>query len=265
MSQEILNDQHVVVVGCGALGKNVAMSLASMGIGTLTLVDFDNIEEVNLGTQGWPAELVGRAKTEALAALCVQLNPALRVFTLNQKIDRPIAQNARYDGAAWTAPANWQGATVICCVDKMSARADIASHLWELSGQFIDGRMAGLTGQVLAKIPGKFDLPAYCNTLVNDDAQFDGACTMQSTYFAAAITAGHMIGQWFKLISENLNELVEPRIRFDLLSDTMEVMVGRAPEEQPLARGEEQARKERSVERTQLSRPLDVDQAIAYE
>ncbi|TXH88488.1 MAG: hypothetical protein E6Q78_10540 [Rhodoferax sp.] len=43
-----LLDKHVVVLGCGAVGAVVADSLASTGIGRLTLVDGDNYSEDNV-------------------------------------------------------------------------------------------------------------------------------------------------------------------------------------------------------------------------
>ncbi len=38
---------HVAVIGCGGLGEHVVQQLASLGIGTLTLVDGENLSESN--------------------------------------------------------------------------------------------------------------------------------------------------------------------------------------------------------------------------
>jgi molybdopterin/thiamine biosynthesis adenylyltransferase len=49
--QERLQEAHVLLVGCGALGGVLAQSLARAGVGTLVLVDRDVVEETNLPRQ----------------------------------------------------------------------------------------------------------------------------------------------------------------------------------------------------------------------
>lgn len=49
--QRKLGDAHVAVVGCGATGAAVAGLLARAGVGTLTLIDRDYVEESNLQRQ----------------------------------------------------------------------------------------------------------------------------------------------------------------------------------------------------------------------
>ena len=49
--QQRLRDAHVAVVGCGATGAAAAGLLARAGVGTLTLIDRDFVEESNLQRQ----------------------------------------------------------------------------------------------------------------------------------------------------------------------------------------------------------------------
>src|SRR3984885_1169827 len=49
--QRQLAGSHVAVVGCGATGAAAAALLARAGVGTLTLVDRDFVEESNLQRQ----------------------------------------------------------------------------------------------------------------------------------------------------------------------------------------------------------------------
>ena len=44
---------RATVVGVGAVGRQVGLQLAAMGVGWLQLVDFDTVETVNLGPQGY--------------------------------------------------------------------------------------------------------------------------------------------------------------------------------------------------------------------
>jgi len=49
--QQQLQSAHAVIMGVGGLGSPAAMYLAAAGIGTLTLVDFDTVDNSNLQRQ----------------------------------------------------------------------------------------------------------------------------------------------------------------------------------------------------------------------
>ena len=49
--QDKLNSKHIVILGCGGIGNLVSVSLVCSGIGKVTLVDTDTIEESNLTRQ----------------------------------------------------------------------------------------------------------------------------------------------------------------------------------------------------------------------
>ena len=68
------------VVGVGAIGRQVALQLASMGITWLELVDFDLVEPSNLASQGYLEEDLGKLKVEATAQLCRRINGKLVSF-----------------------------------------------------------------------------------------------------------------------------------------------------------------------------------------
>ena len=57
---------NIVICGAGALGSNLAESLARCGAGGLKVIDRDRIEEVNLSTQPYELEEVGALKAESL-------------------------------------------------------------------------------------------------------------------------------------------------------------------------------------------------------
>ena len=78
--QERLRAARVLIVGAGGLGSPVALYLAAAGIGTLGLVDFDQVDESNLQRQVlFDTASVGAAKTEAARARLMALNPETRV------------------------------------------------------------------------------------------------------------------------------------------------------------------------------------------
>src|SRR4051812_44808168 len=63
------------VIGVGAIGRQVALQLAAIGIRKLQLVDFDLVDETNVTTQGYLHEDVGTAKVQATAAAITRLDP----------------------------------------------------------------------------------------------------------------------------------------------------------------------------------------------
>ena len=60
---------HAVVVGVGAVGRQVALQLAAFGVPRMTLIDPDTVSVENLAPQGfWESDL-GRSKVEAVAGI----------------------------------------------------------------------------------------------------------------------------------------------------------------------------------------------------
>jgi sulfur carrier protein ThiS adenylyltransferase len=57
--RERLGQVKVTVIGVGAIGRQVALQLASIGVRRLQLVDFDAVDLTNVTTQGYLAEDVG--------------------------------------------------------------------------------------------------------------------------------------------------------------------------------------------------------------
>jgi molybdopterin/thiamine biosynthesis adenylyltransferase len=90
--QAALKKARVLVVGAGGLGAPALMYLAAAGVGTLGVVDDDEVSLSNLQRQvihGTPD--VGRSKVESAAATIRRLNPHV---TINTHAARLTAGNA---------------------------------------------------------------------------------------------------------------------------------------------------------------------------
>jgi molybdopterin/thiamine biosynthesis adenylyltransferase/rhodanese-related sulfurtransferase len=90
--QRRLRIARVAVVGAGGLGSPVALYLAAAGIGTLTLVDDDEVELSNLQRQiihDTPS--LGTAKAKSAAARVEALNPDVEVVAHGSRL---MADNA---------------------------------------------------------------------------------------------------------------------------------------------------------------------------
>jgi molybdopterin/thiamine biosynthesis adenylyltransferase/rhodanese-related sulfurtransferase len=78
--QARLKAARVLCVGAGGLGSPAALYLAAAGVGTLGLVDFDDVDVTNLQRQVlYTTADVGRPKLEAAAERLSAMNPALNL------------------------------------------------------------------------------------------------------------------------------------------------------------------------------------------
>src|SRR5574341_2636026 len=80
--QEKLKAARVLLVGAGGLGSPAALYLAAAGVGTIGLVDFDEVDFSNLQRQilhGTPD--VGRSKLQSAKDRLNALNPNVNVVT----------------------------------------------------------------------------------------------------------------------------------------------------------------------------------------
>lgn len=86
--QVALTQAHVMLIGCGGIGSPALQYLAAAGIGRLTLVDSDTVDESNLQRQTVfaPAD-IGHAKAELAAAWVRRFDPAIAVRTVVARID----------------------------------------------------------------------------------------------------------------------------------------------------------------------------------
>jgi molybdopterin/thiamine biosynthesis adenylyltransferase len=85
--QQKLLSASALVIGAGGLGSPAALYLAAAGVGSLTLVDGDNVDLTNLQRQILHAtESVGRPKTESGRAALSRINPEVEVVPVQQRV-----------------------------------------------------------------------------------------------------------------------------------------------------------------------------------
>jgi adenylyltransferase/sulfurtransferase len=78
--QRKLKAAKVLVIGTGGLGSPLALYLAAAGVGTLGLVDFDNVDTSNLQRQIIHGTAdVGRSKCQSAAARLRDINPEVKL------------------------------------------------------------------------------------------------------------------------------------------------------------------------------------------
>jgi molybdopterin/thiamine biosynthesis adenylyltransferase len=85
--QVALTRAHLVLIGCGGVGSPALQYLAAAGIGRLTLVDSDVVEDSNLQRQTvFTTTDIGQSKAEMAAAWVRHFDPVLEVRAVNVRI-----------------------------------------------------------------------------------------------------------------------------------------------------------------------------------
>jgi len=112
-----LQATHICVIGIGGVGSWAAEALARNAVGTITLIDLDNIAESNVNRQLHAVDgAFGKAKVTAMAERIKLINPTASVIEIEDFVTIENASamlNRDFDG-------------VIDCIDDAKAKAAIA-------------------------------------------------------------------------------------------------------------------------------------------
>jgi adenylyltransferase/sulfurtransferase len=85
--QEKIQNSKVLVIGAGGLGCPVLQYLASAGVGTIGIVDFDTIELHNLHRQIlYNDSMLGKSKALTAGDVLRQLNPNINYIIYDEKL-----------------------------------------------------------------------------------------------------------------------------------------------------------------------------------
>ena len=157
--QSLLSRSHVIVVGAGALGNEVLKNLALVGIGKITLIDFDTINNSNLSRSVlFRDHHSGMAKATVAAAAIREINPDCKIRELTGDVMADIGLGLVRDVA-----------TVICCVDNREARLWINRMCWKVGTPWIDGGIQEING--VAKVFSPPDGACYECVMTERDYQ----------------------------------------------------------------------------------------------
>jgi tRNA A37 threonylcarbamoyladenosine dehydratase len=84
---EKLQSKHVLVVGLGGVGAYAAEQICRAGIGEMTIVDADVVDETNINRQLIAlTSTIGNPKTELLKDRLLQINPQLKLHVVQEFI-----------------------------------------------------------------------------------------------------------------------------------------------------------------------------------
>lgn len=173
---EVLGE-NITLIGAGAIGSWVTLSLAKMGFENITVYDMDTVSTENMNSQFYRFSDIGKPKVIALFDL-------VKDFTgveINVK-------NERYTGDR-VFPG-----TVISSVDNMAVRKqiwDVHKGVAARTRAIIDPRMGGMSALMYTARPMvKDDAIWYEKTLYSDENAMAERCTAKATIFTANLLAG---------------------------------------------------------------------------
>lgn len=180
-----LADVTATVIGVGAIGRQVALQLASIGTSRIQLIDFDCVDLSNTTTQAYRKHEIGWAKPFACSQAISEIDPSIEVIRVEDRF----------------RPRQEIGNAVFCCVDSITARSAIWKSVQGRSAFWADGRMLGEVLRVLAVTDGASSIH-YESTLFTASEAQQGTCTSRSTVYAASIAAGLMVHQFTRWLRD---------------------------------------------------------------
>jgi molybdopterin/thiamine biosynthesis adenylyltransferase len=173
-----IRDKSILVVGCGAIGRNIIMQAAYIGVPNITIFDHDNVELHNVSSQGFPMSDVGMSKVQSIKSELNNRLPTTQVCAYNHKW---VPHYAQYD-------------YVFLAADCMSARKNISRfyHRRRKKCAVIDSRMRGEEARVLMTYD-RLSRNHYGTTLFSNDEAVDGSCTSSTNIYCSFNTASRAI------------------------------------------------------------------------
>lgn len=130
-----LKSAHVLVVGLGGVGAYAAENICRAGIGEMTIVDADTVENSNRNRQLLAlTTTLGQPKSEVMAQRLRQINPEIKLHTVQEFIrdERTIEllQQADYD-------------YVVDAIDSLSPKVFLIYHALQQNLKLVSAMGAG--------------------------------------------------------------------------------------------------------------------------
>lgn len=221
---QLFRSLKIGIAGLGAVGRQVALLLATMGHKGLVGVDPDVVEAVNVGTQGWMPYEIGGMKALQMEHSIAHTNGWAYMEGIAGRFESIVP------------PVISDMSIIFCCVDSMSARKNIWSYVMRTWGNeeertprlFVDARVAARTVRILT-VPtmDQTFISRYENTMYSDAEAYEGPCTDRMNVYTACIAAGLMVSQMVNWLNnqnqqtQSAGALKRPIIPDFLLETTM--------------------------------------------
>ena len=196
------------IIGCGATGSQVALSLANLGINNVTIWDGDKVESHNIPNQAFSLKHIGSAKVDAMQDIVKDIAPT-QVLTWKFINEYYVDQSPLMG-------------IVFLLVDSMSERKIIWENCIKYKPHIkmmLETRLNTFSGRIYTINPNQVtDITLWENNLYEDETADTSACGVVPTMGpTATIIANIAITQAIHWLREGAVGL-PPEIWVDLLT-----------------------------------------------
>jgi ubiquitin-activating enzyme E1 C len=165
--QEIIEKAHVLIVGMGGLGCEIAKNLTLAGVGKITIVDCDTIEVSNLSRQMLYREAdVGKPKVHAAKKALTNLSALVNITAYYDKIENLSSRIIQ------------EADVVVGALDLWEPRRYLNAECIRHNKVFVDGGLEGYLGRVLYIHPGKTPCLICYNPTTPSETTVTEPCTL---------------------------------------------------------------------------------------
>lgn len=157
----------VHIIGAGATGSKIFLSLIDLGMTNLHVYDFDTIEAHNISNQAYSNDQIGKTKVAALREL-VQLKAGQRVV---------LPKTLTFNEVRLPHPSVKLGGIVFLLTDTMESRREIFEACIKNNPavtRLIETRMASSYGDVYSVDPENYG--RWVETLIDDGIAETSPC-----------------------------------------------------------------------------------------
>lgn len=170
--QQRLLESHALVIGAGGLGSPVSLYLGSAGVGRITVIDHDVVDETNLQRQvAHTLARVGEPKAESIRQAIAQINPDPVVVPVLQRADATLLEAL--------VP---QADVVIDCTDNFATRHAINLACVRHAKPLVSGAGIRMDGQLSVYDVRDHQSPCYACVFPDTEQVEETRCATMGVF-----------------------------------------------------------------------------------
>ncbi len=207
--QRRLLHSRVGIIGCGGLGGFVIEELARLGIGEISVWDYDYFQEHNLNRQLMSElRLIGHAKIEAAGQRVRRINPGIKFNGMYRQFDE------KEDSGLLKHQQ-----VMVDALDSIQARLDLSKACRDLGIPMVHGAVNTWYGQVSTQFPGEDVIEQiYAG---KDKYRIEEKSVL---VFVASLVASLQVAEVLKILLNRGNLLRQKIMLIDTLSMDTEII-----------------------------------------
>ena len=211
--QKKINKSKVLIIGLGGLGASVLQYLSSAGVGTIGIVDYDQIQLSNMNRQViYKDNDVGKNKVDIAEKFSKELNPSIKIEKYRKRISERNIEKIinEYDFIA-------------DCTDNLKTRILIDDSCFKLKKTWVMCSVSGFFGQLSTFKSYTKDTEgnhnsSYRHLMKNKFFNEDNCENIGILGSIAGVMGSLQATELIKLITGNGNNLINKLLIFDFLS-----------------------------------------------